>query len=103
MRSRSQKAREAISSRNSLARSQRNLRGKRALLESLGGWRGPFNAEEQRQAQSSGPRKDCGGMGWETWEECPHEWGRPRGHPSLKGCSTRSEEHTSELQSLRHL
>src|ERR1035437_5053040 len=28
-------------------------------------------------------------MGWEAWkEECPHEWGRPRGHPSLKGYAT---------------
>src|ERR1035441_1433822 len=25
------------------------------------------------------PRRRRGGMGWETWEECPHEWGQQPG------------------------
>src|ERR1035437_5017412 len=106
MRSRSQKAREAMSSRNSLARSQRNLReGKGGLPKpaSFGERRGPFNAETpttQRKAQRTysdaekGKREGRngihafaalarGGSGGAE-EECPHEWG----HGSLKGYAT---------------
>src|ERR1035437_3738937 len=99
MRSRSQKAREAMSSRNSLARSQRNLReGKEDLPKpaSFGERRGRFNAETprtQRKAQrryfdaEKGKREGMnrihafaaparGGSGGAE-EKCPHEWGRP--------------------------
>src|ERR1035437_1458379 len=119
MRSRSQKAREAMSSRNSLAASQRNLReGKGGLPKpaSFGERRGPFNAETPRRRDKrregiltrrrgdaeedaeKGKREGRngihafaaparGGSGGAE-EECPHEWGRPRGHPSLEGYAT---------------
>src|SRR5664279_5156536 len=64
MRSSSQKAREAMSSRNSLAASQRNLReGKEDLLWRLGGWRGPFDAETLRR----GEEEDGGWAGSARW------------------------------------
>src|ERR1035437_265238 len=94
MRRSSQKAREAMSSRNSLARSQRNLReGKEDLPKpaSLEERRGPFNAETprtQRKAQRRYFDAETRRKGESEEEKCPHEWGRPRGHPSLEGYAT---------------
>src|ERR1035437_9728305 len=90
MRSRSQKAREAMSSRNSLAASQRNLReGKGGLPKpaSFGERRGRFNAETprtQRKAQRRYFDAETRRKGASEEEECPHEWG----HGSLEGYAT---------------
>src|ERR1035441_1103786 len=44
-----------------------------------------FPSEE---AQGAMPRKNAVVEEDGKPAACPHEWGRPRGHPSLEGCST---------------
>src|ERR1039457_4066886 len=51
----------------------------------------PFTAQRQRtqrKRRALGTDQVRGGMGGESREECPHEWGRPRGAPRLEGCAT---------------